>query len=389
MYMVDNHHSKSKSQRKNLNKPNRALDSLLVELLRRAERLHDALELYEGVVGAGGYVINDTHHRHRHNVTLAALELEDSLRLAGYDPITSTITIKDTEMRKALLAIAELMREIRLSRHASTKEQRKEVLDGFGWNGNGGWGFAEGIDKVMPSFANHVCRLEEVIVALREALGQTREPPELEPLVERIRAELDPAVPSLRRVGQIWELRYAHEERGYFPVNGNKILKQFALLLSKPNSQLTIGELLGDPDRKIKGDSLLGGVNLADQQTIRELRKGIDDLNDLIDKTKGYKGDTGPTEERKARLVLELKALEGKPKSGRKRSITGIMATSAGNAYKNILKQKNDFIREKLEEMPHLKAHLRDSVQHNPENYTFSYVPPAGSPAWFVDDPAA
>jgi hypothetical protein len=159
-------------------KPGSALVTPLNELLRRAEQLRDSIERYEVVVGSGEYELNRPHQRHRHLVAGTALGLEDSLLQVGFDPVSRSVSIAEPRVRAVILNIGKLALEIRLSRHASTKKQRKEVLDGFGWNGNGGLGFAEGIDQRMPSFARHAVRLKEHIEALREALGQTPEPPE-------------------------------------------------------------------------------------------------------------------------------------------------------------------------------------------------------------------
>jgi hypothetical protein len=385
--MVDNHHPKNKSQRKNPSKPSRALDVLLGELLRRAERLRDAIDLYETVVSTDDYEIDDEPHARINTVAGPALDLERLLRYAGYKPATGTVAIKDSGVGEIILQIGALMVELRMSRHAEARKQRAEVLAGWSREGNGGLGFAAGVDKELPRFGDYGERLAVQIELLRKIL---------EPTEQLHSTDLDPeAIQSLRRVGQMWVLRY-HDEQGNFPVNGNKFLGLLPLFFTRPNRDITIAELMIDPKRKIEADSKMGGDLVVDHETLNNIQQKINDIDkQLSDINQTMVACGVATEgllERKQRLEADFKRLteemdrlSGKRRSGRSRSPR--MITAAGKAYQNILRQKNEFIKNKLTDMPRLQAHLSKCLLPNKGSYAFRYAPPWGEPGWHVASP--
>jgi hypothetical protein len=179
---------------------------------------------------------------------------------------------------------------------------------------------------------------------------------------------------SLRRVGEVWHLRFQGENAD-FPVRGNRFLGWLAKLLAKPDHAWTVGELNGDPDGKVKADALLGGEYEKDKEALRKIRERIEDIDAMIEET----GGSEKLEEDRAELLRHLER-----HSARKR-----MGSRVGKAYNNITTQKRMFL-EKLEgKMPKLATHLQACIVPSGRDYTISYRPPAGTPRWQVENPPA
>jgi hypothetical protein len=179
---------------------------------------------------------------------------------------------------------------------------------------------------------------------------------------------------ALWRAGEVWHLRYG-DEKGDFPVRGNQFLGWLAKLLARPNRALTVAELHGDPEGKLAADAGLGGENAVDKEGLRRIWERIEEIDAAIEKT----GGSETLENEKADL---LKEVEGHSAKGR-------MGAGVRKACNNITTQKRQFIGKLKAVMPELAAHLKACLIPSANDFSVSYRPPAGTPNWHVENPAA
>jgi hypothetical protein len=179
---------------------------------------------------------------------------------------------------------------------------------------------------------------------------------------------------SLRRVGEVWHLRYQGENAD-FPVKGNQFLGWLAKLLAKPGHAWTVAELRGDPEGKLKADALLGGERAKDKEGLQKIHERIQEIDEITGETGGSEG----LEDERAKLLRQVETHSARERVG----------SSAGKAYNNITTQKRQFLGRLQEKMPELAAHLRACIIPSAEGYTISYRPPARTPRWQVDNPSA
>jgi hypothetical protein len=158
--------------------PRRSFSQLAPDVLHHAERLHEAMRQYESVVAPADYRINQSHLVLFRGLADPAVKLEAALTAIGFDPSWPILRVEgacDTNVYTAVLAVGELAVEIRLSRHATTPEQRAEALAGWASQGNAGWGFVPGMDVVLPQLGSYADRLAAHIELLRAATGNAPE----------------------------------------------------------------------------------------------------------------------------------------------------------------------------------------------------------------------
>jgi hypothetical protein len=179
---------------------------------------------------------------------------------------------------------------------------------------------------------------------------------------------VNPPVPefSVRLIGEVWRVRYLNEE-GLYPKTGNLCIAWLVKLLAVPNRALTVGKLRGDPEEKLAADATLGSEREADGDTLREIKKRLDDIEGVA----GMTGWTESLEREKAALLAQLK------------TASKTLTPQLGKEHHNIATQFRNFIREKLaEQMPQLAAHLK--VYLNLDFPEFAYRPPNPPPAWQI-----
>ena len=179
---------------------------------------------------------------------------------------------------------------------------------------------------------------------------------------------------SLRRVGEVWHLRY-RSEKADFPVAGNKFLGWLAKLLSNPDRSLTVAELLGDAESRLAADARLGGARMTDEDGLRALRTRVEDIDTISEQT-------GGSEELDSEKEEILRQLRERPAARR-------MGASVKKAYDNITTQKRKFLQKLKPAMPQLADHLKGSLVPHANDYTISYRPPRGTPRWQVENPSA
>jgi hypothetical protein len=172
---------------------------------------------------------------------------------------------------------------------------------------------------------------------------------------------------SLRRVGEMWDLRYLNDQR-HFPVKGNLFIRWLAKLLAHPNQGFTVAQLRGDPEGKLAADAALGGEDAMDAREVREIRERIEEINDSLNV-----GSSERLEDEKAQLIRQLEPFQERLQSGVKKG------------YDNIARQKRDFLNEQICDMPSLAAHLKLYLMQDPESYSFAYRPPSNAPRWHIE----
>jgi hypothetical protein len=173
----------------------------------------------------------------------------------------------------------------------------------------------------------------------------------------------------LRRVGDVWHLRF-QDESGDFPVRGNKFIGWLAKLLAMPGHAWTVAELYGDPEGKLAADASLGGQAAKDTEALQAIQKRIDDIDAITQET----GGSEELEDERARLLRQVKRHSAKDR----------MSAAVTKAYNNFAAQKSQFLKKLKDNMPQLAAHLKASLQSSGTDYTISYRPPDGTPPWVV-----
>jgi hypothetical protein len=185
---------------------------------------------------------------------------------------------------------------------------------------------------------------------------RVQEPPRVPP----------PALNSIRLEAQVWHLAYG-PEKGEFPKRGNQGIKWLAQLLLAPNRSLTVAELRGDPEGKLRGDSLLRGESASDWETVRGIKARLDEIDDITAET----GGSEALENEKADLLTHLEAADDS------KQITNPLRT----AHHNIATQFRNLLRDQLgQHMPQLAAHLKAALKLDFPH--FGYYPPASTPSW-------
>jgi hypothetical protein len=150
-------------------------------------------------------------------------------------------------------------------------------------------------------------------------------------------------------VGEVWELHYGNE-RGRFPRRGNKSIEYLQTILRHPNRSLTVADVLGDPERKLEGDAQLYNERQLDDAGIRAIMRRLDEI-EAAREERGRSSDL--LDEEEAVLLHQLK------------DASAVIKTPLQKAHHNIATQLRQFMRKKLASMPHLKAHLRDTLKLN------------------------
>jgi hypothetical protein len=92
--------------------------------------------------------------------------------------------------------------------------------------------------------------------------------------------------PSIRLVGAVWHIRF-QGEKGDYPAKGNKCLPWLAKLLGAPDRQLTVAQVLGDPEVKLAVDAMMGGEREADGAAIAYMKERLADIDDIAKDTDG------------------------------------------------------------------------------------------------------
>jgi hypothetical protein len=179
---------------------------------------------------------------------------------------------------------------------------------------------------------------------------------------------------SLRRVGEVWHLRYLGEKAN-FAVKDCRFLGWLAKLLARPDHDWTMAELHGDPEGKLRADGLLGGMSAQTVEALHEIHKRITDIDHLQSQGLG----TEALEKEKDELLEQVRGYQRD-----ERSPSGIE-----DVYNNVTTQKRQFLTKLKKDMgmPRLAAHLRGSLLPSKEGYTIAYRPPAGTPRWHVENP--
>jgi hypothetical protein len=215
------------------------------------------------------------------------------------------------------------------------------------------------------------------VIAAAAVAGPSPAPPPVappQPAALELAKTPDDTGMSLRRVKKYWHLCF-QGEKGDFPVKGNQFLGWLTKLLSKPDYDWTVAELLGDPGGKLKADALLGGECATDKDALRAIWERIQEINAIVEETDWSE----KLEEDKEELLRQVQ----------KYSATERMGAGVTKAYNNITTQKRQFLTKLQEDMPQLTAHLRACLKQTASAYTLSYRPPPGTPRWDLENPPA
>jgi hypothetical protein len=172
--------------------------------------------------------------------------------------------------------------------------------------------------------------------------------------------------PSLRKVGNIWQVRY-QGEAGDYPVKGHTALGLLARLLARPDRLLTVAELRGDPEGTLAADARLRGERETDPEGIAFIRRRLAD----IEETRAATGGNERLDSEEADLLARLEDAQG----GRQ------VTTALARAHHAIASRLRTLLRDTLDtDMPKLAGHLRASLKL--EKPHVSYFPPPGTAPW-------
>jgi len=189
---------------------------------------------------------------------------------------------------------------------------------------------------------------------------------------ELTRAETE-QVNSIRRVGEVWQLRY-EGEAGDYPSQGNKAIGWLAKLLALPNRQLTIAELYDDA-KGLAADAALGEELENDKQGLRAIYNSVSEIDQL-----DPNGESERLQEQKAQLLDQLKEWRYKRLDSPLRRAYSNVATQLRNLYR-IGDRHNQKKSGKLTTaMPRLAAHLKAYLKLDYPHV--GYFPPKDTPAW-------
>jgi hypothetical protein len=170
---------------------------------------------------------------------------------------------------------------------------------------------------------------------------------------------------SIRLVGEVWHLHYQGES-GDYPAKDNQALSWLAKLLAAPGRHLTVADLRGDPEGKLKADATARGERLTDTEGLRGIWTRLQGIDALSEST----GGSATLEEERADLLRKVKeGEEGKQAQ-----------TSAGKAHHNTATQLRNLRKKLADKMPALAAHLDSTLDLAAPD--FRYNPPASTPAW-------
>lgn len=167
-------------------------------------------------------------------------------------------------------------------------------------------------------------------------------------------------------VAGVWEFRYG-DEHGKYPKEGNQCIGWIRLILQRHNHSLTVADLRGDPEGKLKADGLMGGERGTDSDGIAAIKRRIREIEDITAET----GESEPLEEEHAGLLHRLKVAMDEQR----------VTTPLKRDHHNIATQIRNFLRDKLDkDMPKLAAHLRAALKLDFPD--FGYHPPRDTPGW-------
>jgi hypothetical protein len=139
-----------------------------------------------------------------------------------------------------------------------------------------------------------------------------------------------------------------------------------AKLLAAPNRQLTVGDLRGDPEGKLAADARLGAVPEMDRQAAEEVRRRLQEIEDITDKT----GGSASLDEEKATLLDQLQRWAKAHESQLK------------DDHHNIATQLRNFRRKLQDDMPRLAGHLKECLKM--DFPSFGYYPPSPPLCWQI-----
>jgi hypothetical protein len=110
---------------------------------------------------------------------------------------------------------------------------------------------------------------------------------------------------SIRQVGDIWHLRY-QDESGDYPAKDNQALGWLAQLLAAPGRHLTVADVRGEPEGKLRADATPKGERLIDAEGLELIWKRLQEKDHLTENT----GPSEKLEEERADLLRAVKEWE-------------------------------------------------------------------------------
>jgi hypothetical protein len=174
-----------------------------------------------------------------------------------------------------------------------------------------------------------------------------------------------PAGNSIRLVAEVWQISYG-AERGHYASKDNRCIGWLARLLAAPGRAFTVADLRGDPECKIKADSLMGVEFQGDLTLLRNLDKELQDIDAI--------GEESNWPDHLVDKKNDLLRRVGEIKSGKR------MNSTLRDEHHNIATQLRAFIRKLTNSMPALASHLKTALRMNLPH--FRYDPPADTVAW-------
>lgn len=175
----------------------------------------------------------------------------------------------------------------------------------------------------------------------------------------------DPNANRVYLVGDVWHIVFG-TEHGEYTKSGNKAIGWLVKILAAPNRQFTVGDLMGDPDRTIAADALLGTMPAGTREDLRSLKDALDDLDERARIT----GPSEILEEQRDALLREVARLQNATP----------MESALGRHHHNIASQLRG-LREKLaKDMPRLAEHLTATLKIAKPH--IAYCPSSGDRSW-------
>ncbi len=200
----------------------------------------------------------------------------------------------------------------------------------------------------------------------RDAIGRSYE----RARDKRLSADAEDGDNAIRQVGRVWEIRF-QRERGCYPVTGNKAVGDLVKLLAAPNRQLTVAQLLGDPEGKLKTNSRLGAELETDAEGVKAIKRRLTEIEDIAEEV----GWSRHLENEHATLVARLKGI----RSGTHKKMIN---TPEKRAHSTIAVRIRAFLKKLANGMPNLAAHLTAALKLDFPK--FGYYPPPGTPRWKI-----
>jgi hypothetical protein len=175
----------------------------------------------------------------------------------------------------------------------------------------------------------------------------------------------------LRRVGEVWDLRYG-DELFRIAVDRCQFVSWLAKLLVKPNYAWLVTELRGDPEGKLKADAAIRNTPAMDDSYVQAIRRELEDIEAQAAATSW----TEALEERRDRCVRKLT-----PYAKREH-----LKSPARAAFENVSKQSRNFLANLGPHAPRLAEHFRRTIVLGGQSLSVTYSPPPGTPAWLVEE---